>query len=691
VTGTAALPVDADRSTARGPAVIAWLLLAVTLVFFLIGGVLLAASGRSHEMLVGVTPLGFAVVGFILATKRRRNPLGWLMLLAALTFSFPGDIYAHYATVTRHGALPGAAVANALADPTWVPFIGCTGLLLLLFPDGHLPSPRWRWFTRLCVAGMCIGLFVTAVVPATFSADGLPQLRNPFFLRVPDALGLLVLVVPILVAGGATALIVRLRRSTDPVERRQLRWVAWAASVLAVLYALAFLVETLNVLPGSDQWNNWVGAVAIVSFVIIPISIGIAVMKYRLYDIDIVIRKTVVFAVVAGFIAVVYVAVVVGVGTLVGTQGSPILSAIAAAIVALVFQPVRARAHHVADRVVYGKRATPYEVLAELGGRLSDTYDADEVLPRLARVLAEGVGARRARVLLRVDGKLQPVATWPTVVDESFMDDFSTEVRHQGEDLGALSLAMAANDPMDPNKMQLVADLASQVGLMLRNLRLTEDLKARLVDLQAAQKRLVTAQDGERRRLERNIHDGAQQQLVALAVKMKLADTLVARDPAAARALLEQLRRETTQALDDLRDLARGIYPPLLADRGLIVALEAQARKSSVETTVHGDGIGRFDQDVEAAVYFSCLEALQNVAKYADASRVAIRLSNGAGRVMFEVRDDGVGFEPAARGMGTGLQGISDRLGALGGTFEVQSAPGAGTTVTGSVPVATHG
>ena len=689
MTGTAALREDAERPSAPGPAIVAWLLLVVTLVFDLIGGVLLVASGRAHEMVVGATPLAFAVVGFILATKRRRNPLGWLMLVAALTFSFPGDIYAYYAMITRHGSLPGAGVANALADPTWVPFIGCTGLLLLLFPDGHLPSPRWRWFTRLCVAGMSIGLFVTAVQPTTFSADGLPQLRNPFYLRVPELLGLLALVVPILVAGGATALIVRIRRSTDPVERRQLRWVAWAASVLALIYVLAFLVETLNVLPGSDQWNNWVGAVAIVSFVIIPISIGVAVMKYRLFDIDIVIRKTVVFAVVAGFIAVVYVAVVVGVGTLVGTQTSPILSAIAAAIVALVFQPVRARAGRFADRVVYGKRATPYEVLAELGGRLSDTYDAGEVLPRLARVLAEGVGARRARVLLRVDGKLQPVATWPADADESSADDFSVEVRHQGEDLGALSLAMAANDPMDPDKQQLVADLASQVGLVLRNVRLTEDLKSRLVELQAAQKRLVTAQDGERRRLERNIHDGAQQQLVALAVKMRLADTLVDRDPGAAHALLEQLRTDTTDTLEDLRDLARGIYPPLLADKGLLAALEAQARKSPVETTVRGDGIGRFDQDVEAAVYFSCLEAMQNVAKYAQANRVAIHLANGSGSVTFEVRDDGVGFEPAVRGVGTGLQGIADRLGALGGAVQVRSAPGDGTTVSGSVPVTT--
>jgi signal transduction histidine kinase len=537
---------------------------------------------------------------------------------------------------------------------------------------------------------MCVDFFLIAASSATFADDGLPQLDNPFYipaLQRVEVLLLLVVLVPIVVAGGATALVIRLRRSADPIERRQLRWVAWAASVVALLYAVAFLIEILDVLPGSNEWNNWVGAAAIISFVIIPIAIGIAVLKYRLYDIDIVIRKTVVFAVVAGFIAVVYVAVVVGVGTLVGTQGSPILSAIAAAIVALVFQPVRARAGRFADRVVYGERATPYEVLAELGGRLSDTYDAGEVLPRLARVLGEGVGARRARVLLRVDGRLQPVATWPVDADESFPDDLTTEVRHQGEDLGALSLAMPANDPMDPAKEQLVADLASQVGLVLRNVRLTEDLKTRLSDLQAAQKRLVTAQDEERRRIERNIHDGAQQQLVALAVKLKLADGLVERDPAAARGLLERLRDETTEALEDLRQLARGIYPPLLADRGLVPALEAHARRAPIPVSVTGDGATRYPPEVEAAVYFSCLEALQNVAKYADATQATVRLSNGDGRLMFEVRDDGRGFDRSSTSYGTGLQGIADRLGALGGSVEVRSVAGSGTTVAGSVPV----
>jgi signal transduction histidine kinase len=239
---------------------------------------------------------------------------------------------------------------------------------------------------------------------------------------------------------------------------------------------------------------------------------------------------------------------------------------------------------------------------------------------------------------------------------------------------------MPANDPMDPTKERLIRDLAGQAGLVLRNATLIDDLKA-------SRQRLVAAQDAERRRIERNIHDGAQQQLVALAVKLKLADSLVGSDEARAHAMLADLRAETNQALEDLRDLARGIYPPLLADKGLGAALQGQARKSTVQIALETDGIGRHPQETEAAVYFSCLEALQNVAKYAEASHATIRLAQADGALTFEIADDGVGFDPATATRGTGLQGIADRLAALGGTLTVRSAPGDGTTIAGRLPV----
>jgi signal transduction histidine kinase len=197
----------------------------------------------------------------------------------------------------------------------------------------------------------------------------------------------------------------------------------------------------------------------------------------------------------------------------------------------------------------------------------------------------------------------------------------------------------------------------------------------------------VAAQDAAARRLERNIHDGAQQQLVALAVKARLADSLVGRNDAKAHEMLAQVQSEAKDALENLRDLARGIYPPLLADQGLVAALQSQARKIPVPVRVEADGIGRFSQDAEAAVYFCTLEALQNVAKHAKASGATVHLSREDGHLDFEVADDGVGFDSTAKGYGTGTQGMADRLAALGGELVVTSSPGSGTKVRGRIPL----
>jgi signal transduction histidine kinase len=250
-----------------------------------------------------------------------------------------------------------------------------------------------------------------------------------------------------------------------------------------------------------------------------------------------------------------------------------------------------------------------------------------------------------------------------------------------------LTVAKAPNDPLTIEEDRLVDDLAAQAGLVLRNVRLTEELRANLEELRASRQRLVAAQDVERRRIERNIHDGAQQQLVALAVQARMAESLAGTDAERARDLLRTLQTGLQSALDDLRDLARGIYPPLLADQGLVAAVEAQARRSAMQVSVDAAGVERYPQELEAAVYFCILEALQNVAKYADASTVAVRLEGAPGELRFEVRDDGRGFDPATTAHGTGVQGMVDRLAAIGGEVSVTSAPGQGTTVLGSLPL----
>jgi signal transduction histidine kinase len=311
----------------------------------------------------------------------------------------------------------------------------------------------------------------------------------------------------------------------------------------------------------------------------------------------------------------------------------------------------------------------------------------------MAVLLAKGTGAAEARIWLEIDGELRPIAAFPEeamaadpivrVGDDLETTDPSRQVfavRHQGSLLGVLDLTMPANDPMNAQKEQLVRDVAGQAGLVLRNVGLLEDVRE-------SRRRIVATQDERARALERNIHDGAQQQLIALTVKLRLAEQLAERDPAGMRELLRTLQVEATDALEDLRDLARGIYPPLLADQGLGAALQAQARKSPVPVAFEIGGIGRYSQEIESAVYFSCLEALQNVAKYAEASEVRITLQQNDGRLSVEIIDDGVGFDLAATTYGTGLQGIADRMDALGGRFQIRSRHGGGTTVSGSVPV----
>ena len=630
-----------------------------------------------------VVVTSFSVLGAHIAAHRPSNPIGWLFCGVGLSFGLAAlsTEWATSAFVERPGMLPFGGFMSWLGTFTWSPgILVLFTFLILLFPDGHLPSRRWRPVAWL--SGVALFLVVVPIAVTGWAVRG-PLLVNlsesapasaPTSFKIGYNLQVAgVLLMFVLGLAAAASLVVRLRRARGD-ERQQLRWIAFAA---AIGIACVILTSPLFHLPS---------ALGPVGIPLIPAAAAIAILKYRLYDIDVVIRKTVVLGTIAVFITSVYMALVVGPILLIGSGGgsreSVVLSAIAAAVVAVAFQPVRQRANRFADRLVYGKRATPYEVLSEFSGRVGEAYAADDVLPRMAQVLAAGTGAEAAAVWLRVGGELRPSAVWP--VDASVPTELppdAVDVLHQGDLLGALSVAMPPSDPMDPVKRKLVEDLASQAGLVLRNVRLIEELRA-------SRQRLVSAQDEERRKIERNIHDGAQQQLVALAVKLRLAETLATGEGAEkTAATLEQLQSDAGTALEDLRDLARGIFPPLLADKGLPAAIASQARKSPVPVDIDADDVGRYAQEVEAAVYFCSLEALQNVAKYAHASRASIKLTQINGSLTFEVADDGDGFDPTTTGYGTGLQGMADRLDAIGGTLILRSEPGHGTSVTGRAPV----
>jgi signal transduction histidine kinase len=494
------------------------------------------------------------------------------------------------------------------------------------------------------------------------------------------------------------SLVFRYRRART-VEREQLKWLVYAGGI--ILVALIAEVPIEKILGPGSAASNLQDITVSGSIALVPIAIGIAVFRYHLYDIDVVINKTLVYGSLAVFITGVYVAIVVGIGSLAqrGARPSLALSIAATAVVAIAFQPVREWVQHIANRLVYGQRATPYEILADFAGRMAGAYAAEDLLPRMARILAEGTGATRADVWLASGGTFHDGAAWPvgapllpparaTVTGTPAYPaaDRILPVRYQGEVLGALSLSKRPGESLTPTENRLLADLASQVGLVLKNAGLREQLLTRLEEIRASRQRLVAAQDEERRRIERNIHDGAQQQLVALAIKLGITESMIGTDTDGERDLLAELRQDVVGAVEDLRDLARGIYPPLLASQGLVAALTAQVRKAPMPASMAADGVGRYSQDVEAAVYFCVLEALQNVAKYAGAARAEVRLAVRGHDLTFEVTDDGAGFDPGSMAYGTGLQGMADRLHAHGGSLAVRSAPGAGTTILGQVP-----
>ncbi|MGI8615633.1 MAG: sensor histidine kinase [Actinomycetota bacterium] len=627
----------------------------------------------------------FAVAGVLIASRVPSNPIGWVLLAAGVGTAVQefAQHYSQYGLYHAPGEVPGADVAAWFTEWVWIPYMAAVALVIpMLYPTGQLLSRRWGYILVLGLIGATAGALCFGLAPGEL--ESFPGVPNPFGIDGADWIrpvgDIVMLVFASALLGAIASMAIRYRRSRGE-ERQQLKWLLLALSLLGSTFIVGVPYWTLG---GNGTTSlDVVEYLLVVALVSIPVAIGVAILKYRLYTIDLVIKKTVVYAVLA--------ILLFGLGAVVAWAAAGLVLRgagegeyawmLAGIVVGLAVWPLRRVATRIADRLVFGRRATPYQVLSEFSGRVAETYAADDVLERMAQVLGEAVGADAATVWLRVGDRFQPGATWPAHQPAArSIPTSAIEVAHQGEVLGALSVQMPASDPITPSKEQLIRDLAGQAGLVLRNATLIEDLKA-------SRQRLVAAQNEERRRIERNIHDGAQQQLVALAVKLKLADSLLGKNEARAHEMLADLQTDTSQALEDLRDLARGIYPPLLADKGLGAALESQARKSHMPVDVEVDGIGRYPQEAEAAVYFSCLEALQNIAKYAEATAVTIRLSQANGTLSFEVTDDGLGFDAHTAERGTGLQGIADRLAALGGEFVLRTAPGLGTTIRGAVPV----
>ena len=488
----------------------------------------------------------------------------------------------------------------------------------------------------------------------------------------------------------AARLVVRGRHG-DPIERRQVGWIA-----VAVIGNITILMA--NVADRAARYRGQLVPARIdsVAVVLIPLAVGVAIMRYRLYEIDRIISRSVTYGALAIFIGGVYVAIVVGLGALLGGDTGFGLSIAATALVAIAFQPMRRWVERWANRLVYGERATPHEILVQFSHRSSELSD-DELIEQAPKLIVDGTGAVTAALWVRSADGFRTASTWPPDTTErsladgaEFVDpeaDRSWPVLHDGELLGGISLTKEEGERVTAAESALLDDLAAGLGLALRNTRLTAELRRQIAELEASRERVLAAADAARRDLENTLDSGPQQQLVALKVKLgptrKRAEQLGATKTAA---LLTQLEHQAGEAIAAVREFASGIYPPLLEAEGLAVAIGQQARTSALSVSVRAHDVGRYPREVESAVYFTVLEALQNTTKYASANSATVSLTAVNGTLAFEISDDGHGFDTATVGRGSGLDGIADRLDTVGGSFTISSDPGRGTTIAGTVP-----
>jgi signal transduction histidine kinase len=654
----------------------------------------LAASGRLPQLLQfgwwgALNPLlaiEFGIVGALILRRHPHNAIGWLAVIGgfcAVLSGFAGA-YAGY-SLTHSNLLPAGGFAVWLRGWLWYPAL-CFLLILVptLFPDGRLPSGRWRPIVWAVAAGTVAQLVWVSLSQLMFggvpNADGPWPVAGWLFIPLTTLSGILQLG-SLFVA--VAALAVRFQRSRG-VGRQQLKWFLAAVGFQAAVWAASLAAIPLTHLaPYQEPYFEILIPLAGLTM---PLAIGVAILRHRLYEIDVVISRGLANAGLAAFITIAYLLVVVGVGLAIGTGGRPNLplSVVAIALVAVFIQPLRVRLQRLANRLVYGSTADPYAVLAQLS-RTPATGNVDHAMAQIAQAVARGMGSRQARVRLLLPGGQARTATWPSDATGNFGQTFA--VSDGGETVGEIE-AEGSGD------QGLTEALTGQAGLALRTLRLSAELDARLAQLEAqaeelaaSRTRLVQAQDAERRRLERDLHDGIQQELVVLIAKARLARNQLDRDPTLAAETLAELQGSAQHALADLRSLARGIHPAVLSSRGLVEAIDAMAARMPIGVRVDADPAVRevrYAPEIEGAAYFVVAEGLANVLKHAEATEATVTISASGSCLGVAITDDGRGFDPAAV-RESGLRGLRDRVEALGGQVEIDGQ-GSGTRLQASLP-----
>ncbi len=586
--------------------------------------------------------IAYAALGALIV-RRAGNLVGWFMLAegAANAVMTTGSAYAIFGVKAHPGTLPAAAAAGTLAESVFVLVTAGLAAIFLVFPSGRLPSPRWRpaVLAGLALTGLSLASFVVSTRTVALPAPGGISLTypNPLAVRALQpvtwlgTLNGLAVLFPLLLGPALVSLALRYRRG-DQRLRQQMKWLALVIGGVLACQAVGELAIAVG------QQNKPLQNVpyAITPFLVflgIPVAMAIAILRRRLFDIDVIISRALLFTLLSAGVTAVYAAIVLGIGTFVGHRERPAaddrrggrhragVPAAAAAGQPAGQPPGLRRTRHAVPGPVrlrrrYGRAARPGRRAGPDGvaaGRRVRRQPGRGVDPGRRRVAAQRGLAGRFGAVRRGAAERHRRTAGPDPAARM------VPVRHGDDLLGAISLSKPPSEPLTSTEDSLLQHLASQASLVMRNAQLTAELRATIDQLLASRRRLVEAQDAERRRIERNLHDGAQQQLIALAIQLGLLAES-ADDPDLIRQAIPDLKAQLSTALDDLRALARGIYPPLLAEQGLVMALRAQAARSPVPVVLDADQVGRYPQDTESTVYFCTLEALQNVTKHARAS-----------------------------------------------------------------------
>jgi two-component system, NarL family, sensor kinase len=644
--------------------------------------------------------VAFALIGALIVTRYPTHPIGWIMSMMSL-FGIGEEFasyYAIYSLLIRPGALPYGLIAAWITEWTWTVFAGLLNVFLpLLFPTGRSLSPRWRWASWFAGIVCTLLTFGFMIKPGRLgNRTRLAEIESPFHLVTAGQvepvvlLGFLGLLLSMLMA--AVSLIVRLRRARG-VERQQIKWFGYPAALLALLFIFQGVMQHLLGLwpPTLNVAYRLTWATVFTAF---PIAIGIAILKYRLYDIDLIINRTLVYGALSASVAGIYVLVVGALGTLFQARGDLVISLIGTVLVALLFQPLRQRLQRGVNRLMYGERDDPYAVLSRLGQQLEATLAPNAVLPTIVETVAQALKLPYVGIALKQEDELVIAAEagdgrWEmgdrAAHPQPPTPNSQLPLIYQGETVGQLILAPRVGDAtFSAADRRLLDDIAHQAGVAVHALRLT-------ADLQRSRERLVAAREEERRRLRRDLHDGLGPQLATQTLKLEAARDLVMSDPNRAADLLSGLITDSQNAIADIRRLVYALRPPALDDLGLISAVREQAahyRTDQLAIVVDApDRLPPLPAAVEVAAYRIVQEALTNVVKHARAQTCAVQiqlLGEGIHRTLsLEVRDDGVGL-PAQMRSGIGHNSMRERAEELGGVFVMVS--GRGTRVSAYLP-----